>query len=98
VMRTTLILLLSTCPGAPCNVRVHRPCATCMLVPSPTLSPTDPVPRGLLTLCPGASSARHTGQEAHGGCTADGLRALGRATEERLGDLSGDDKLLCHAV
>jgi hypothetical protein len=24
--------------------------------PSPTLSPTDPVPRGLLTLCPGASS------------------------------------------
>jgi len=25
-------------------------------VPSPTLSPTDPVPRGLLTLCPGASS------------------------------------------
>ena len=26
--------------------------------PSPTLSPTDPVPRGLLTLCPGASSTR----------------------------------------
>jgi len=25
-------------------------------MPSPTLSPTDPVPRGLLTLCPGASS------------------------------------------
>ena len=25
-------------------------------VPSPTLSPTDPVPRGLLTLCPWASS------------------------------------------
>jgi len=24
--------------------------------PSPTLSPTDPVPRGLLTLCPWASS------------------------------------------
>ena len=24
-------------------------------VPSPTLSPTDPVPRGLLTLCPWAS-------------------------------------------
>jgi len=24
--------------------------------PSPTLSPTDPVPRGLLTLCPAASS------------------------------------------
>ena len=23
-------------------------------VPSPTLSPTDPMPRGLLTLCPGA--------------------------------------------
>ena len=29
-------------------------CASC--VPSPTLSPTDPVPRGLLTLCPAASS------------------------------------------
>jgi len=27
---------------------------TCL--PSPTLSPTDPGPRGLLTLCPGASS------------------------------------------
>ena len=26
------------------------------LCPSPTLSPTDPVPRGLLTLCPAASS------------------------------------------
>ena len=26
------------------------------LLPSPTLSPTDPVPRGLLTLCPAASS------------------------------------------
>jgi len=23
-------------------------------LPSPTRSPTDPVPRGLLTLCPGA--------------------------------------------
>ena len=27
-----------------------------LCVPSPTLSPTDPVPRGLLTLCPWASS------------------------------------------
>ena len=26
----------------------------CVRAPSPTLSPTDPVPRGLLTLCPGA--------------------------------------------
>jgi len=26
--------------------------------PSPTLSPTDPVPGGLLTLCPGASSGQ----------------------------------------
>ena len=26
--------------------------------PSPTLSPTDPVPRGLLTLCPGAQRGR----------------------------------------
>ena len=25
-----------------------------VFVPSPTLSPTDPVPRGLLTLCPAA--------------------------------------------
>ena len=27
--------------------------------PSPTLSPTDPVPRGLLTLCPGGASSAH---------------------------------------
>ena len=27
-----------------------------LLPPSPTLSPTDPLPRGLLTLCPAASS------------------------------------------
>ena len=33
--------------------------------PSPTLSPTDPVPRGLLTLCPGASSGPQ-GQWARG--------------------------------
>jgi len=26
------------------------------ILPSPTLSPTDPVPRGLLTLCPWGSS------------------------------------------
>ena len=32
----------------------HTLYAAC--APSPTLSPTDPVPRGLLTLCPGASS------------------------------------------
>ena len=30
-----------------------------MCRPSPTLSPTDPVPRGLLTLCPWASSGPH---------------------------------------
>jgi len=36
----------------PCKcVRTSRPS-----MPSPTLSPTDPVPRGLLTLCPWASS------------------------------------------
>jgi len=29
--------------------------------PSPTLSPTDPVPRGLLTLCPGANSGNARG-------------------------------------
>ena len=28
-----------------------------MSTPSPTLSPTDPVPRGLLTLCPGPALA-----------------------------------------
>ena len=28
--------------------------------PSPTLSPTDPVTRGLLTLCPGAYVCVHT--------------------------------------
>jgi len=37
----------------------HVCCQVAVLVrmrsPSPTLSPTDPVPRGLLTLCPGAS-------------------------------------------
>ena len=26
----------------------------CVRAPSPTVSPTDPVPRGLMTLCPGA--------------------------------------------
>ena len=31
-------------------------CVYSLSVPSPTLSPTDPVPRGLLTLCPAASS------------------------------------------
>ena len=34
----------------------HRLDASVERVPSPTLSPTHPVPRGLLTLCPGASS------------------------------------------
>jgi hypothetical protein len=29
-------------------------CLLCLPTPSPTLSPTDPVPRGLLTLCPAA--------------------------------------------
>ena len=28
-----------------------------MRTPSPTLSPTDPVPRGLLTLCPAAAAS-----------------------------------------
>ena len=31
-------------------------CQKPFVFPSPTLSPTDPVPRGLLTLCPWASS------------------------------------------
>ena len=42
-------------PSAPAFVASsHRRSSRCP--PSPTLSPTDPVPRGLLTLCPAASS------------------------------------------
>jgi hypothetical protein len=42
--------------------------------PEPTLSPTDPVPRGLLTLCRGASSGAQ-GLGAHG--SSHGLTARG---------------------
>ena len=48
-------------------------------VPSPTLSPTDPVPRGLPTLCPGASSGPqglYTAyiQPIYGGACGEGER------------------------
>ena len=44
---------------APClhmipKLSLSDPETRCVCQPSPTLSPTDPVPRGLLTLCPGA--------------------------------------------
>jgi len=39
-----------------CEKCSRWPLACSWSAPSPTLSPTDPVPRGLLTLCPGASS------------------------------------------
>ena len=52
--KTRLPLLLLAC-------YFHQPCISNethhgIVRPSPTLSPTDPAPRGLLTLCPGASS------------------------------------------
>ena len=37
-------------------------------LPSPTLSPTDPVPRGLLTLCPDTKGQSCVG----GGCVIEG--------------------------
>ena len=37
------------------HARTHTSAQACKTFPpEPTLSPTDPVPRGLLTLCPGA--------------------------------------------
>ena len=58
--------------GMPCECKKRKlarslcssMCA-CLCVPSPTLSPTDPVPRGLLTLCPGASSGPYTAYIPH---------------------------------
>ena len=44
-------LIPGACDSARIAAGLQRPF---QLVPSPTLSPTDPVPRGLLTLCPGA--------------------------------------------
>ena len=48
---------LSVCLGATDAEGLLHVSRICMqgsrLGPSPTLSPTDPVPRGLLTLCPG---------------------------------------------
>ena len=58
---TPLLLMLLEGRNAVFAIQV-RACARAHLlcvracVPSPTLSPTDPVPRGLLTLCPWASS------------------------------------------
>ena len=49
------------------SIRPISPCAPGHRVsrPSPTLSPTDPVPRGLLTLCPAASSGPGAQGDAH---------------------------------
>ena len=46
------------------HFRVSATVSRVRAVPSPTLSPTDPVSRGLLTLCPAASS----GPGAYIGC------------------------------
>jgi len=64
--RAVLIVLIGLCSWCCARLwcRVHA-AGSCSQVPlpsltpiptppSPTLSPTDPVPRGLLTLCPGA--------------------------------------------
>ena len=61
--RLTLLLLLMGLAGVYINYEAdaqkqefrRKKCAHSH-APSPTLSPTDPVPRGLLTLCPWASS------------------------------------------
>ena len=52
-------------------------CGVCVLIfrPSPTLTPTDPVPRGLLTLCPGLHIyVCMWGFGCHGGCGCLGYR------------------------
>ena len=70
------------------QLRVHRsgvPQVPLSRLPSPALSPTDPVPRGILTLCPGASSGSkascscgninlltHTHTHTHVGATTAG--------------------------
>jgi len=66
---------------APCSKRTHsvedlfcRQRSQRALRPSPTLSPTDPVPRGLLTLCPEASSA----SRASGPCRRRGHTSVSR--------------------
>jgi len=51
--------LLPSCPPSPATTPAFSFCMPHVQIyarPSPTLSPTDPVPRGLLTLCPWASS------------------------------------------
>ena len=59
--------LLTLCPPGPMPGRQQQLLGMALVAiaankrhqepaPSPTLPPTDPVPRGLLTLCPGASS------------------------------------------
>ena len=68
---------VSMCKWQVASGKVHIPFLSIpprpkKLVPSPTLSPTDPVPRGLLTLCPaptdpvGQSWPRGTGSVGHG--------------------------------
>ena len=58
-----------------------KPAAAADDRPSPTLSPTDPVPRGLLTLCPGLHIHTHTHTYAS---TGAGARAEPRQVRYRL--------------
>ena len=69
--------LLPSCPPSPATTPAFSFCMPHVQIyarPSPTLSPTDPAPRGLLTLCPGASSGAQ-GLGAHG--SSHGLTARG---------------------
>ena len=52
--------------------------------PSPTLSPTDPVPRGLLTLCPGAALAHRVSRPRGTGSVGDSVGEGGAATHTRF--------------
>ena len=64
------------------------------LLPSPTLTPTDPVPRGLLTLCPGLHIyVCMRGFGCHGGCGCLGYRvcaAVASAVPVTLRALASD--------
>ena len=77
LMSQRLMANVSMCKWQVASGKVHIPFLSIpprpkKLVPSPTLSPTDPVPRGLLTLCPaptdpvGQSWPRGTGSVGHG--------------------------------
>ena len=63
-------------------------------LPSPTLSSTDPVPRGLLTLCPWASS----GPQAIAAVFAVCRQCTGTSKSERTVTRCGIRALLGHVV